>query len=1201
MRTEIYRVEVPVTVDAKYEDTLNKLTAALKNVDEAASKASKGTSAQAKATESAAKSNKAAADEAKRATEETKRSGEASEQSARKLKMSASSAKAMADNYKKASEAVKKSNDDIVKSTEALERTRARAARSPQENRTQLSAGKRMIDQINKMRSAAMRLNNVNANIVVGIRDRASAGLTRIKSMYNSFRSNPAVRITVGVVDRAMRGLNMIRRSILSIPTAITVAVGFIAGKAAGEATIGAAAGWERYEVSMKHWLDGNEEQAKALTTWMGQFADSTPFSSPELFPALTTAISMADKNLNKAKRLTSIAANMSALTPGTTPEEAMMAIFNTSMGNTEMLKGYGLNIGVKQMEAMGGFDGVVNELEKTFDGGAAALAKTASGIWATLQGYRGSFMRAIGTGLLEPIKPRLMSISNWLDNNQELWGQWKNAATNAASEATEGILKNFGGLGQYMKELFVDGKIPKTQLLAEEVMNDVLGDRPKITLGGVDFGIGSLNDVEMPELTLKAKLDILWQDTKAKFNEHVTPVLSAWWEETGRPVMLNIATEIGVAIAKGIKQGAVEGFNVFTGTWGKVGESVEQNGLFSSETLKSTLVAGGATLAGGGLLLAGGVKGGKMIKGLYDTTKGLGKAGIDKVKDIFHVPGAAPTPKPTTKPQPMPKPTVGPTSQPLIPTTTPTNKTYPHRQTPIPQTAPKIDYTKIRPPKQPNAKVLPTQTLSKFDKFVKKLPVIGAVASTLGVVAAEDKIRAGAETLGNIGGWAGGAAAGAAIGSVVPVIGTGVGAFVGGVAGSLTGGWLGGKTIDKGREIKDRATPLAAESMDVSTIDTAVAGYRYVNPNVPENPIGVPPNLSGVGDGLLDTTVLGRSVEALTMHLSDTTLRISESFNPVISGAETLSTSIDALARGLDESVTGLDGVFTPMKAAGETVVHNLTALTTTLAESTVTTVEMFTSISASATVLDRSLIALTTHTSESAVSMATTFMPITSSGAVLNTSLIALTYHASSSAVIVATTFGAIQSSGTAVLGGLNRMAGNANMAAGAIASVGTIASGVSGVNFALNNLAARISAVNVASVGSGGGGNGPIKRPGIGVTPYANGGLITKPHLALAGEAGAEMIIPLSAQRRSRAIELYQQTGNILGVTPYADGGLAGAATNASVGSGGGGNGGGASIEVVIENVEVSQALTVDEIAMELAVKIKESLNNRGVAVK
>lgn len=67
--------------------------------------------------------------------------------------------------------------------------------------------------------------------------------------------------------------------------------------------------------------------------------------------------------------------------------------------------------------------------------------------------------------------------------------------------------------------------------------------------------------------------------------------------------------------------------------------------------------------------------------------------------------------------------------------------------------------------------------------------------------------------------------------------------------------------------------------------------------------------------------------------------------------------------------------------------------------------------------------------------------------------------------------------------------------------------------------------------------------ISKSSSGKKNYANGGYINRPHLGLVGEAGPEMIIPLSSSRRSRAMELYERTGRMLGVKPFANGGLIG----------------------------------------------------------
>lgn len=48
------------------------------------------------------------------------------------------------------------------------------------------------------------------------------------------------------------------------------------------------------------------------------------------------------------------------------------------------------------------------------------------------------------------------------------------------------------------------------------------------------------------------------------------------------------------------------------------------------------------------------------------------------------------------------------------------------------------------------------------------------------------------------------------------------------------------------------------------------------------------------------------------------------------------------------------------------------------------------------------------------------------------------------------------------------------------------------------------------------------------------HAAGGIVTSPHLGLVGEAGPELILPLSARMKGRALDLWQQAGEYLGVS-------------------------------------------------------------------
>lgn len=102
------------------------------------------------------------------------------------------------------------------------------------------------------------------------------------------------------------------------------------------------------------------------------------------------------------------------------------------------------------------------------------------------------------------------------------------------------------------------------------------------------------------------------------------------------------------------------------------------------------------------------------------------------------------------------------------------------------------------------------------------------------------------------------------------------------------------------------------------------------------------------------------------------------------------------------------------------------------------------------------------------------------------------------------------------------------------------------LAGMNDIWNPLHNAVAAIRYMISRYGGIGGHPAfksMKNGGGYKPYANGGIINKPHMGLVGEAGPEAIIPLSANRRSRALDLYEQTGKALGVRAYANGGIVG----------------------------------------------------------
>lgn len=110
--------------------------------------------------------------------------------------------------------------------------------------------------------------------------------------------------------------------------------------------------------------------------------------------------------------------------------------------------------------------------------------------------------------------------------------------------------------------------------------------------------------------------------------------------------------------------------------------------------------------------------------------------------------------------------------------------------------------------------------------------------------------------------------------------------------------------------------------------------------------------------------------------------------------------------------------------------------------------------------------------------------------------------------------------------------------------------------------SSYAASSGVVTTTPSGSGSGSrlpyaarNNSIMAGGSGVFPsspsniggHATGGMVNGRELSWVGEEGPEMIIPLVPARRERAVELYQQAGEILGVTAHANGGLVGSGSS------------------------------------------------------
>lgn len=665
------------------------------------------------------------------------------------LKKAEKDVKAFESTTKKAS----KSNKELGSTSEDAAKSVSRVGTSARGSERDVT---RFQSTIQKTRDRLRTLTSSKWELTIRAVDHA----TRVISGVNSFIHRVAGRsynFTMRAVDMASRALGGIRRAITSIPAVVTIALSVIGVNKLKEATVGAAMNFEDYGVAMNHWLKGDQKAQKELMTWMGRKADKTPYNSADIFPAMTGAVALAGNDPGSIQRLTSSAIDMAALSGGQrSVEDAMQALTGAKMGNFQMMKGFGMQISKKDYDKMG-WEGFIKHVEGVFQGGAEALAATGRGQLSTINGYMQSQFRMLGDGILEGMKPRLQAINDWLDDNQDKWGAWKDTLVKAGHEASEWAFS-------------------------------------KLETGFNHIKTNYLENDDFKNLDFKGKIEFIMADISGWWSGTAKPTLDAWWESSGKPWAAEMGLTIGEAIFEGIKLGLSKGLSTLGDMWGNVNETAKEHGVFSKETATSAGGAGVATL-GAGALTAMVLS--PLLKGASGLFKGVGKVGgwaASASQWVMGKGGKGGTPPVTTTPKPSDGGKQTATKQPKPPKAPVILDQY---GKPLPPSG-------VKPASTP--KPTPTPKPSKLPKLpkgisgaMKKIPLLGTLLSAVAITNSTKEGMPGAIGAlgGGLAGAKGGAMAGAAIGSVVPGVGTaigaGVGGLVGGIGGSVGGEWLGG------------------------------------------------------------------------------------------------------------------------------------------------------------------------------------------------------------------------------------------------------------------------------------------------------------------------------------------------------------------------------------------------------------------------
>ncbi|WP_252503282.1 hypothetical protein [Sporosarcina sp. Marseille-Q4943] len=845
-------------------------------------------------------------------------------------------------------------------------------------------------------------------SVTVRAVDLATRTIGRIASFANT--SIPRVRdFTVRALDSATRVIGTIRRALFSIPSLITVTLAAVGVGKLKDSTIGAAMTFEGYEVAMDHWLNGNKQKSQELINWMGQFADKTPFSSPDLFPALTRGVGITDGNIDEAKKLLTMSADMAALTPGKTPIDAMEALADARIGEFARLTEFNMKVTKQSYKAMGGWNGLMGDVEKKFSGGAEKLSATSAGIIATLGGYRSSIFRSFGTGFLDPMKPRLNAINLWLDNNQDTWAKWKNTVRQSGEQASEWAFSKLETAFHYLKNNYLDNK-----------------DFTKLDFEGkIAFILDDINE---------------WWSSKGK------PVVTAWWESSGKPWATDTGELIGQAVFNGMVTGIKGGLSSLGDIWKKA---------FTDPSASSI---GGAAVA---TSLAG-MAGSLLLAPMLKPVRGLAKAGKWTYGKTFGR-GKARTPIPKASVAPMAEPPVVSTKRKgWLKERLSKRKIRPKRISAAERTrnaqaemeeARKYSQTPqaYRPPK--NAKSMFGIT-GGASKGLSKIPFLrsGMAVLSLSTASEEDMPGVIGSLAGGFAGAKGGALAGAAIGSVVPGIGTAIGGAAGGIIGGI-GGAMGGEWIGNHWDvIKEKASDAA------SWVGTK---FGEAKETLSET------IFSGDWWGTKWESVKGTATETIFNGgwWSEQVGFVFGTLESTLFSGDWWGGKWDGVKSWTSEKWNEWNEIYDGAKSK---------------IEETIFSGEWWSGKWSDVKGWAKDITDGFSDSWENAKTKAseTLFSSNWWSGK-----------------------WGSVKSW--------------AQSAWSDIKSGFTI-------------------------------GREEGKQAGS-ATKYANGGLINRPHLGLVGEAGPEMIIPLSGNRRGRAMDLYQQTGKMLGVRPYADGGFAGSVSS------------------------------------------------------
>ncbi len=311
---------------------------------------------------------------------------------------------------------------DVYKTKKAMQKAYDKKRILKIETAPANKAIKRIRKKLNPIRKKLVKL--------IAIKDMAKGKINKIKAglkALSKFSARPIVKLKNKIGSKISKIKSKLAKlkSGIKIPIAVGAIAGFTAITAGLKSSISGGMTLEKQKISMEHFIGATNKDmdasavkgvAEKFTSDLRENANVTPFETGEIMKAGSRAIAIASGNTKEAMGLVKLAEDMAAASGGTkTVSDAIEALADAKMGETERLKEFGFKVGAKEFDKKG-FSGVTKDLNEFYGGASEKLSKSGAGILSTIRGKLKSNFSDFGLKLVEKLKPMLSGVVGLID-----------------------------------------------------------------------------------------------------------------------------------------------------------------------------------------------------------------------------------------------------------------------------------------------------------------------------------------------------------------------------------------------------------------------------------------------------------------------------------------------------------------------------------------------------------------------------------------------------------------------------------------------------------------------------------------------------------------------------------------------------------------------------------------------------------------